>query len=120
MACGPFQSGRALIHSARTHGASPRVAFSGSFPDLTDRRSSALAPVHFRHPTKARQRFIAGWSSPVARQAHNLKVASSNLAPATRIDSDYQWISPPLAGFFMWRAIQTLAPLALSFDMASL
>ena len=25
---------------------------------------------------------IAGWSSPVARQAHNLKVASSNLAPA--------------------------------------
>jgi hypothetical protein len=30
------------------------------------------------------QRFIAGWSSPVARQAHNLKVASSNLAPATK------------------------------------
>ena len=26
----------------------------------------------------------AGWSSPVARQAHNLKVVSSNLAPATR------------------------------------
>jgi hypothetical protein len=25
----------------------------------------------------------AGWSSPVARQAHNLKVVSSNLAPAT-------------------------------------
>ena len=29
------------------------------------------------------QWLIAGWSSPVARQAHNLKVASSNLAPAT-------------------------------------
>src|SRR3990167_9362559 len=28
----------------------------------------------------------AGWSSPVARQAHNLKVAGSNPAPAT-IDS---------------------------------
>ena len=27
--------------------------------------------------------FDAGWSSPVARQAHNLKVASSNLAPAS-------------------------------------
>ncbi len=27
--------------------------------------------------------FDAGWSSPVARQAHNLKVVSSNLAPAT-------------------------------------
>ena len=30
-------------------------------------------------------RLIAGWSSPVARQAHNLKVASSNLAPATKL-----------------------------------
>ena len=27
--------------------------------------------------------FGAGWSSPVARQAHNLKVAGSNPAPAT-------------------------------------
>ena len=27
----------------------------------------------------------AGWSSPVARRAHNLKVVSSNLAPATSI-----------------------------------
>jgi hypothetical protein len=26
----------------------------------------------------------AGWSSPVARQAHNLKVVSSNLAPAPK------------------------------------
>src|ERR1700680_1367548 len=27
---------------------------------------------------------IAGWSSPVARQAHNLKVRGSNPLPATR------------------------------------
>jgi hypothetical protein len=27
--------------------------------------------------------WIAGWSSPVARQAHNLKAAGSNPAPAT-------------------------------------
>ncbi len=27
----------------------------------------------------------AGWSSPVARRAHNPKVVSSNLAPATKI-----------------------------------
>ena len=27
-------------------------------------------------------RLAAGWSSPVARQAHNLKVAGSNPAPA--------------------------------------
>jgi hypothetical protein len=30
------------------------------------------------------QRFIAGWSSPVARQAHNLKVTGSNPVPATK------------------------------------
>src|SRR5213593_408632 len=29
------------------------------------------------------QRFNAGWSSPVARQAHNLKVVGSNPTPAT-------------------------------------
>ena len=27
----------------------------------------------------------AGWSSPAARQAHNLKVAGSNPAPATNV-----------------------------------
>ena len=31
-----------------------------------------------RHPT------FAGWSSPVARQAHNLKVVGSNPTPATK------------------------------------
>jgi hypothetical protein len=29
------------------------------------------------------EKFIAGWSSPVARQAHNLKVRGSNPLPAT-------------------------------------
>ena len=28
---------------------------------------------------------VAGWSSPVARQAHNLKVVGSNPTPATKI-----------------------------------
>ena len=32
----------------------------------------------------------AGRSSPVARQAHNLKLVSSNLAPATNILKQYQ------------------------------
>ncbi len=32
----------------------------------------------------------AGWSSPVARQAHNLKVAGSNPAPATNITQKNQ------------------------------
>jgi hypothetical protein len=30
--------------------------------------------------------YVAGWSSPVAREAHNLEVVSSNLAPATRVE----------------------------------
>ena len=34
-------------------------------------------------PAKWRKRQIAGWSSLVARQAHNLKVVGSNPAPAT-------------------------------------
>ena len=34
---------------------------------------------------KAQVLIIAGWSSLVARQAHNLKVAGSNPAPATKI-----------------------------------
>ena len=29
--------------------------------------------------------FDAGWSSPVARQAHNLKVVGSNPTPATKM-----------------------------------
>jgi hypothetical protein len=29
--------------------------------------------------------FDAGWSSPVARQAHNLKVVGSNPAPAPKV-----------------------------------
>src|SRR3954452_20616376 len=38
----------------------------------------------------------AGWSSPVARQAHNLKVAGSNPAPATKYTRTHR-ISPRLA-----------------------
>ena len=33
--------------------------------------------------TNAARQHIAGWSSPVARQAHNLKVVGSNPTPAT-------------------------------------
>jgi hypothetical protein len=47
---------------------------------------------------KALQRFNAGWSSPVARQAHNLKVASSNLAPATKSSSTVTTRNSPLIG----------------------
>ncbi len=29
--------------------------------------------------------YLAGWSSPVAREAHNLEVVGSNPAPATSL-----------------------------------
>ena len=44
-------------------------------------------------------RTVAGWSSPVARQAHNLKVVGSNPTPATRIyltiSTHYKQTAPP-------------------------
>jgi hypothetical protein len=49
---------------------------------------------------KACNGFIAGWSSPVARQAHNLKVASSNLAPATKPSDRIQMKQPAIGGLF--------------------
>ena len=45
-------------------------------------RTNGKASRTPRHP-RDRPTPHAGWSSPVARQAHNLKVVSSNLAPAT-------------------------------------
>jgi hypothetical protein len=38
----------------------------------------------------------AGWSSPVARQAHNLKAAGSNPAPATKSKAPKTEMSPGL------------------------
>jgi hypothetical protein len=45
--------------------------------------------------------FGAGWSSPVARQAHNLKVAGSNPAPATiDICTSIHWIGGVFCLFY--------------------
>ena len=41
---------------------------------------------------KTPKQSVAGWSSPVARQAHNLKVVGSNPTPATKITQSYQII----------------------------
>ena len=41
----------------------------------------------------------AGWSSPVARQAHNLKVAGSNPAPATNLSNIIKALAKWLAPF---------------------
>ena len=56
--------------------------FSSPKPQQRHRETPGRpAPAgRLRHPT-------AGWSSPVARQAHNLKVAGSNPAPATKLEA---------------------------------
>ena len=53
---------------------------------------------------------IAGWSSLVARQAHNLKVAGSNPAPATNHANTFL-ILDTLRKFFY----RTIAAIGLSF-----
>src|SRR5712675_1174005 len=82
MACGPFQSCLALVHTACTQGLCPGCLLRKS-PDRIDRRPWALAKFVSVGFFEGLQWFIAGWSSPVARQAHNLKVTGSNPVPAT-------------------------------------
>jgi hypothetical protein len=59
--------------------------------------SSEKALTEGKAMTRVRLPVVAGWSSLVARQAHNLKVAGSNPAPAPNLDS------PPTAreGFLL-------------------
>src|SRR5580704_1552812 len=45
---------------------------------------------------------FAGWSSPVARQAHNLKVVGSNPTPATNFFSHNQWPIQQRLGISMY------------------
>ena len=73
-----------MIHTARTRWLRP----GSPSQEASERDRSASSGVRRdRFGTgfsKAAQRFNAGWSSPVARQAHNLKVIGSNPIPATR------------------------------------
>src|SRR5712675_288513 len=54
----------------------------------------------------------AGWSSPVARQAHNLKVIGSNPIPATRYNADLSALiqKPPFGAAFYFPGIATESP----------
>ena len=61
----------------------------------------------------------AGWSSPVARQAHNLKVAGSNPAPATNFERRRLIINhlsrwPSAAFFLSWHG-NSIRPLPWSY-----
>ncbi len=49
-------------------------------------------------PYRAARFGDAGWSSPVARQAHNLKVVGSNPAPATTDSRDIAELRSPASG----------------------
>ncbi len=84
----------ACVGTYRSHPlALARVAFSGSLrTGLFGALGRWLIVARFR-PFEGAQRFIAGWSSPVARQAHNLKVIGSNPIPATKIDTKNPAIS---------------------------
>jgi hypothetical protein len=99
IARGPFQTLSPLVHTDRDPGASARVPSqeaSGQDRSACLRVGQTLSASVFR---QGRQRFIAGWSSPVARQAHNLKVIGSNPIPATRLDSDISE-EPAFGGLF--------------------
>ena len=50
-------------------------------------------------------KFAAGWSSPVARQAHNLKVAGSNPTPAPKIEKASPATARPFAFVCRFRTV---------------
>ena len=57
----------------------PPAAKVSLLTDSEDSQGDGCCRRHLRQ-----NGFIAGWSSPVARQAHNLKVVGSNPTPATK------------------------------------
>jgi hypothetical protein len=80
---------------------------SRSLPDLPNAKpvQNPLLDANHQQTTDPSSVFVvpvsntpAGWSSPVARQAHNLKVVSSNLAPATK---QINGLAPPQAKPFL-------------------
>ena len=80
---------------------------SGGNPPRRKRGGAARQPVRQQRnghkttpgPPRAAHHGDAGWSSPVARQAHNLKVAGSNPAPATNTITNQP---PNTAGAQRW------------------
>ena len=89
---------------------------SRSPPGLPSALVSHSLSRHTARPPALRGRLGAGWSSPVARQAHNLKVAGSNPAPATNLSHRTRRHGPPGStpgGLCrMWRAVSESRPAA--------
>jgi hypothetical protein len=88
---------RARVGTYRSHPRGLRPGLPSQEALGTDAAPPAQAKP-FEGFWKAKQRFIAGWSSPVARQAHNLKVTGSNPVPATKTRARD---AKAFAGFFM-------------------
>ena len=64
----------------------------------------------------AKVKNVAGWSSPVAREAHNLEVTGSNPVPATLRPPGHPW--PRRAVFLRWRPASCRAALPCAASMA--
>ena len=82
----PFQRQSGLVHTPRTRRALPRGCLPGKPSGREKQATRAALALNPPSPafSEGAQRFNAGWSSPVARQAHNLKVIGSNPIPATK------------------------------------
>jgi hypothetical protein len=95
----------------------PGVAFSGtSGPDRS--APSGVGQIRSGSVFEGAQPFIAGWSSPVARQAHNLKVIGSNPIPATKLTAGHSAsLKAALPGGFRvsaWMPQRSLPPEVVS------
>src|SRR5690606_36201884 len=75
-----------LLTNSRSKSGTPAATPGGLVISRTSRKLT-LTKLRRQPPAKhrANAQGDAGWSSPVARQAHNLNVAGSNPAPATKL-----------------------------------
>ncbi len=72
--------------------------------------SVAARPAKRKKQSSTKNQTSAGWSSPVARQAHNLKVAGSNPAPATKFLDNSNATQPgPSRAFCVFRTSNALS-----------
>jgi hypothetical protein len=81
----------------------PKTRESRSPPNLESPRPprSLHRPGRPSPARTGRPNTAAGWSSPVARQAHNLKVVGSNPTPATKILRDLNTLCAPWWGIIL-------------------
>ena len=65
--------------------------------------------AYIRAPFAVQRSRDAGWSSPVARQAHNLKVTGSNPVPATKIHRNIKGLNGAQSGaVFAFGSVEAL------------